>query len=59
VVSCEALCDETIYVVDTEAGTLNVRMPPTVRLAEEDVVSVRYEGAAPPVYDPDTEQVAA
>jgi multiple sugar transport system ATP-binding protein len=59
VVSREALGDETIYVVETEAGTLNVRMPPTVRLAEDQPVSVRYQGVAPPVYDPETEQVAA
>ena len=46
-----------IYVVDTEAGLLNVRMPPTVRLAEEDVVAVRYQGTAPPVYDPESGRV--
>jgi len=57
VVSREALGDETIYVVETEAGLLNVRMPPTVRLAEDQVVAVRYQGSAPPVYDPETEQV--
>ena len=57
VVSREALGDETIYVVETEAGLLNVRMPPTVRFAEEQVVAVRYQGAAPPVYDPETGQV--
>ena len=34
----------------------NVRMPPTARFGEEQVVSVRHEGAAPPVYDPQTEQ---
>ena len=58
VVSREALGDETIYVVETEAGLLNVRMPPTARFAEEQVVSVRHEGAAPPVYDPQTERLA-
>jgi hypothetical protein len=57
VVSREALGDETIYVVETEAGVLNVRMPPTVRLAEEQAVTVRYQGTAPPVYDPESEQV--
>jgi multiple sugar transport system ATP-binding protein len=57
VVSREALGDETIYVVETESGLLNVRMPPTVRLAEDAAVAVRYEGPAPPVYDPETEQV--
>ena len=31
--SREALGDETIYVVETEAGLLNVRMPPTARFA--------------------------
>jgi ABC-type sugar transport system ATPase subunit len=54
VVSREALGDETIYVVETEAGELHVRMPPTARFAEEQVVSVRFEGAAPPVYDPES-----
>jgi ABC-type sugar transport system ATPase subunit len=57
VVSREALGDETIYVVETEAGMLNVRMPPTARFAEDEVVAVRYAGDAPPVYDPQTEQV--
>ena len=57
VVSREALGDETIYVVETEAGMLNVRMPPTVRLAEEEVVAVRYQGTAPPVYDPESGQL--
>jgi ABC-type sugar transport system ATPase subunit len=59
VVSREALGDETIYVVETEAGLLNVRMPPTARFAEDQAVSVRHEGAAPPVYDPQTERLAA
>jgi ABC-type sugar transport system ATPase subunit len=54
IVSREALGDETIYVVDTEAGEFHVRMPPTVRYAEEQVVSVRFEGAPPPVYDPES-----
>jgi multiple sugar transport system ATP-binding protein len=57
VASREALGDETIYVVETEAGLLNVRMPPTARFGEEQVVSVRHEGAAPPVYDPHTERL--
>ena len=38
VVSREALGDETIFVVETEAGLLNVRMPPTARFDEEQVV---------------------
>ena len=59
VVSREALGDETIYVVETEAGLLNVRMPPTARFDEEQVVSVRHVGAAPPVYDPQTERVVS
>jgi ABC-type sugar transport system ATPase subunit len=58
VVSREALGDETIYVVETEAGLLNVRMPPTARFAEDQAVSVRHEGAAPPVYDPQTARLA-
>jgi ABC-type sugar transport system ATPase subunit len=57
VVSREALGDETIYVVETEAGLLNVRMPPTVRLAEDQPVAVRYQGTAPPVYDPESGRV--
>ena len=57
VVSREALGDETIYVVETEAGLLNVRMPPTARFAEEQVVSVRHQGTAPPVYDPQSERL--
>jgi ABC-type sugar transport system ATPase subunit len=59
VVSKEALGDETIYVVETEAGLLNVRMPPTARFDEEQVVSVTHIGAAPPAYDPQTEQVVS
>jgi len=54
IISREALGDETIYVVDTEAGELHVRMPPTARFAEEQVVSVRFQGAPPPVYDPES-----
>jgi multiple sugar transport system ATP-binding protein len=59
IVSREALGDETIYVVETEAGLLNVRMPPTARFDEEQVVSVRYEGPAPPAYDPRTERLVS
>jgi ABC-type sugar transport system ATPase subunit len=58
VVSREALGDETIYVVETEAGLLNVRMPPTARFGEDQVVTVRHQGSAPPVYDPTTERLA-
>jgi multiple sugar transport system ATP-binding protein len=58
VVSREALGDETIYVVEAEAGMLNVRMPPTARFAEDQVVAIRHDGAAPPVYDPQTERLA-
>jgi len=57
VVSREALGDETIYVVETEAGLLNVRMPPTARFGEDQVVTVRHQGPAPPVYDPTTERL--
>jgi multiple sugar transport system ATP-binding protein len=57
VVSREALGDETIYVVETEAGLLNVRMPPTLQLAEDEVVAVCYQGPAPPVYDPESGRV--
>jgi multiple sugar transport system ATP-binding protein len=59
IVSREALGDETIYVVDTEAGLLHVRMPPTARFEEEQIVAVRHQGAAPPAYDPQTEQVVS
>ena len=59
IVSREALGDETIYVVDTEAGLLHIRMPPTIRFEEEQVVGVRHQGAAPPAYDPQTEQVVS
>jgi multiple sugar transport system ATP-binding protein len=59
IVSREALGDETIYVVDTEAGLLHIRMPPTVRFQEEQIVAVRHQGAAPPAYDPQTEQVVS
>ena len=59
VVSREALGDETIYVVETEAGLLHVRMPPTNRLEEDQIVAVRHQGAAPPAYDPQTEQVVS
>ena len=45
--------------VETEAGLLNVRMPPTARFDEEQAVSVRHVGAAPPAYDPQTEQVVS
>jgi multiple sugar transport system ATP-binding protein len=58
VASREVLGDETIYVVETEAGLLNVRMPPTARFDEDQVVTVRHHGAAPPVYDPQTERLA-
>ena len=57
VASREALGDETIYVVETESGLLNVRMPPTARFGEDQVVTVRHVGAAPPVYDPQTERL--
>jgi multiple sugar transport system ATP-binding protein len=59
IVSREALGDETIYVVDTEAGLLHVRMPPTARFDEDQNVAVRHQGAAPPAYDPQTEQVVS
>ena len=59
IVSREALGDETIYVVETEAGLLHVRMPPTVRFEEEQVVTVRHQGAPPPAYDPTTEKVVS
>jgi multiple sugar transport system ATP-binding protein len=57
VVSREALGDETIYVIEAACGELHVRMPPTAPYAEEDPVAVRFEGGAPPVYDPTSGQV--
>ena len=59
VASREALGDETIYVVETEAGLLHVRMPPTARFEEEEIVAVLHQGAAPPAYDPGTERVVS
>jgi len=59
VVSREALGDETIYVVECEAGLLHVRMPATARFDEEQVVAVRQVGAAPPAYDPTSEKVVS
>ena len=59
IVSREALGDETIYVVEAEAGLLHVRTPPTVRFAEEQVVTVRHQGAPPPAYDPTSEKVVS
>ncbi len=60
VVSAEALGDEIIYVLDS-GGTRNVRvrMPPTVRFAEEAAVGLRHSGAVPPVYDVNTEELVA
>jgi len=57
VVSREALGDETIYVVECDAGIMHVRMPATARFDEEQVVSLSHTGAAPPVYDPTTEKI--
>jgi sn-glycerol 3-phosphate transport system ATP-binding protein/multiple sugar transport system ATP-binding protein len=59
VVSEEALGDETIYVVETGAGDVRVRMPPTARFGAASPVGLRHAGGAPPVYDPDTEAVIA
>jgi ABC-type sugar transport system ATPase subunit len=59
VVSREALGDETIYVVECEAGLMHVRMPATARFDEEQVVALRQVGAAPPAYDPTTEKAVS
>jgi multiple sugar transport system ATP-binding protein len=59
VASREALGDETIYVVECEAGLLHVRMPATARFDEEQAVTVRHVGSAPPAYDPTTEKVTS
>ena len=57
VVSEEALGDEVIYVVEVGGQDLRVRMPPATRFAAGAPVGVRHTGGAPPVYDPDTEEV--
>jgi multiple sugar transport system ATP-binding protein len=57
IVSREALGDETIYVVECEAGIMHVRMPATARFQEEQVVSLSHTGGPPPVYDPTTEKI--
>ena len=57
IVSREALGDETIYVVDCEAGLLHIRMPATARFDEEQVVVVQHVGGPPPAYDPTSEKV--
>ncbi len=54
IVSREALGDETILVVDCEAGELHVRMPPTTPFGEEQAVALRHQGPPPPVYDPES-----
>ena len=60
VVSAEALGDEIIYVVDHGGSNdVRVRMPPTVRFAEDATVGLRHSGATPPVYDPSTEGLVA
>jgi hypothetical protein len=46
-------------VVETEAGLLHIRTPPTVRYAEEQVVKVRHQGAPSPAYDPTTEKLVS
>ena len=58
VVSEEALGDEVIYVVEADGNDLRVRMPPATRSGPAPV-GVRHTGGAPPVYDPDTEEVLA
>ena len=57
VVSREALGDETIYVVETEAGLLQRAHAADRALRRGAGVAVRYQGAAPPVYDPETGKV--
>ena len=59
VVSEEALGDEVIYVVDAGGVDVRVRMPPTVHFAAGDPVGLRHTGSAPPVYDPQTEELVA
>jgi multiple sugar transport system ATP-binding protein len=59
VVSEEALGDETIYVVETAAGDVRVRMPPTAYFGAGAPVGLRHAGTAPPVYDPESEEAIA
>ncbi|CND57866.1 sugar-transport ATP-binding protein ABC transporter sugC [Mycobacterium tuberculosis] len=57
VLAREALGDETIYLVDTAAGPLRSRMPPTAPFGVGDPVGLRHVGPPPPVYDPRTERL--
>ena len=59
VVSREALGDETIYVVDAGETQLYVRMPPTAPFGETEVAGLRYEGGAPPIYEPESGRLLA
>jgi multiple sugar transport system ATP-binding protein len=60
VVSAEALGDEIIYVVDHGGERdVRVRMPPTVRYAEDTPVGLRHAGGSTAVYDASTEELVA
>jgi sn-glycerol 3-phosphate transport system ATP-binding protein/multiple sugar transport system ATP-binding protein len=59
VASDEVLGDEIIYVVETEAGDVRVRMAPTTQFGAGAPVGVRHVGGLPPVYDPETERLVA
>jgi sn-glycerol 3-phosphate transport system ATP-binding protein/multiple sugar transport system ATP-binding protein len=60
VVSAEALGDEIIYVVDHGGERdVRVRMPPTVRYAEDAPVGLRHAGGSTAVYDASTEELVA
>jgi len=59
VASDEMLGDEIIYVVETAAGDVRVRMQPTARFGSGAAVGLRHLGGAPPVYDPETERLVA
>jgi multiple sugar transport system ATP-binding protein len=59
VASEEVLGDEIIYVVESEAGDVRVRMAPTAHFGTGAPVGLRHLGGTPPVYDPETERLVA
>jgi multiple sugar transport system ATP-binding protein len=59
VVSAEILGDENIYVVESPAGDVRVRMPATARFGADAPVGLRHAGDPPPVYDAESERLVA
>jgi sn-glycerol 3-phosphate transport system ATP-binding protein/multiple sugar transport system ATP-binding protein len=53
----EALGDETIYVVEFDGQRVHVRMPPTARYLETEVIGLLYEGGPPPTYDAESGRI--